>query len=116
MNKTRRGSLGEKLAVDFLEKKGYRVLAQNYRYERNEIDIIAGYADILVFIEVKTRTSNTFGEPIEAVTEKKQQRIRKVAEGYLFEHHIEDTSCRFDVISILVQNSTPIVEHYEDAF
>ncbi|TAK61838.1 MAG: YraN family protein [Bacteroidetes bacterium] len=116
MNKRRRGSQGERIAVDFLEKKGYRVLQQNYRYERGEIDIIANDGDILVFIEVKTRRTTQFGEPIEAVTESKQKQIRKVADGYLFEHEVEDTKCRFDVVSILLTNGNPEIEHYIDAF
>ncbi len=116
MNKRRRGSQGETIAVDYLIKKNYRVLEQNYRFERGEIDIIAYDGDILVFIEVKARSSTAYGEPIEAVTRSKQKQIRKVAEGYLLEHSIEDTSCRFDVITILLNKGNPEIEHYIDAF
>ncbi len=116
MNKKRRGSQGEAIAVDFLIKKNYRVLTQNYRFERGEIDIIALDGDILVFIEVKTRTSTAYGEPIEAVTASKQRQIRKVADGYITENSIEDTSCRFDVVTIFFKNEYPEIEHYVDAF
>ena len=116
MNKKRRGSLGEKLAIDFLQKKGYRILQQNYRYERCEIDIIAENGDVLVFVEVKARTSAMYGEPVEAVTESKQNKIRKVAEGYLTEHEIQDTSCRFDIIAIKFLNGKTDIEHIEEAF
>ncbi|MBI5214864.1 MAG: YraN family protein [Ignavibacteriae bacterium] len=116
MNRRRQGAQGEALAVEYLQKKGYRILRQNYRYERDEIDIIAQENETLVFIEVKARRSTNYGAPIEAVTESKQKTIRAVAEGYLAENEIEDISCRFDVISILYKNGKPEIEHYVDAF
>ncbi|MBI3189040.1 MAG: YraN family protein [Ignavibacteriales bacterium] len=116
MNRRRQGALGEALAVEYLKKKGYRILRQNYRYKRDEIDIIAQEKEVLVFVEVKARRSTEFGEPIEAVTESKQKTIRAVADGYLTEHEIEDTECRFDVISILYKNGKPEIEHFIEAF
>lgn len=116
MNKRKQGAEGENLAVAFLEKKGYRVLDRNYRFERGEIDIVAEDNGVLVFIEVKARSSKTFGEPEDAVTESKQRRIKNAAEGYLFEHNIDDKECRFDVIAIEYEGKDTIIRHLEDAF
>ncbi len=116
MNTKRRGSLGESLGVDYLQKKGYRILQQNYRFERGEIDIVAEDGEVLVFVEVKARTSAEYGDPIEAVTPAKQSQIRKVANGYLYEHEIEDRECRFDVVAIRFQKGKAEIEHYISAF
>jgi putative endonuclease len=108
--------LGEGLAVDFLVKKGYRILERNYRFERGEIDIVAEEKDELVFVEVKARGSKSFGEPEDAVTIGKQKKIRYVAEGYLFQHHIDGKTCRFDVVTVKVGRKEPEIQHYENAF
>ena len=73
------GREGERIAVDYLTEKGYRILRRNYRFGRGEIDIIAQDGTELVFVEVKTRRTSAFGEPEEAVTPKKQSQIRTVA-------------------------------------
>ena len=111
-----RGQIGEDIAVDFLSKKGYRVLRRNYRYEHGEIDIIAESEHVLVFVEVKTRVSTSFGEPEDAISNRKQEILRKTAEGFLMEHDIVDQDCRFDVIAIQYQKGRPIVNHIENAF
>jgi putative endonuclease len=111
-----KGTLGEDAAVEYLGKKGYRILERNYRFERGEIDIIAEEREVLVFVEVKARRSQAFGEPHEAVTARKQNQIRKVAEGYLFLHEINDKECRFDIIAIHYKGSKMSIEHFENAF
>ena len=111
-----RGAIGEGIAVEYLEKKGYRVVDRNYRYERGEIDIVAEDGDTLVFVEVKSRRSLSYGEPHESVTEKKRAQIRKVAEGYLFAKSIIDRACRFDIISIVQRGPNKEIQHFEDAF
>jgi putative endonuclease len=116
MNKRTEGEKGEDLAVAYLEKKGYRILERNYRYERGEIDIVAEDNGALVFVEVKARRSKTFGEPEEAVTESKQRQIKNVAEGYLFEHNIDDRECRFDVVAIDYEGNRTVIRHLENAF
>ena len=73
------GKEGEALAVSFCRKKGYRILEKNYRTVFGEIDIIARDGEMIVFIEVKTRTDDTFGYPFEAVDARKREKIRKVA-------------------------------------
>ena len=116
MNKRREGSRGEDLAVDFLKKKGYRILDRNYRFGRGELDIVAEDNRMLVFVEVKSRRTELYGDPIDALTPSKCTQLRKIAEGYLFRHHIDDRSCRFDVIAIDYDGEIPNIRHVEDAF
>ncbi|MDI6765641.1 MAG: YraN family protein [Bacteroidota bacterium] len=115
-NKRQKGTIGEDLAVDFLQKKGYCILQRNYRYEHGEIDIVAEDGKVLVFIEVKTRRSKDFGEPEDAVTPRKRAKIRATADGYLFENNIDDKECRFDVIAIDYEDKEIKVRHIEDSF
>ena len=116
MNRRTRGQLGENLAVEYLQKKGYLILERNFRFERGEIDIIAEINGVLVFVEVKSRSSKIFGEPEEAVTPSKQRQIRNVAEGYLFKNNIDDRECRFDVIAVEYKGTTTTIRHLQDAF
>ncbi len=111
------GQTGEDIAAGYLKKNGYLVIERNYRQKGGEIDIIATKGDSLIFVEVKTRTSDTFGSPDEAVTKKKQQQIIKVAMLYLAQHDIADTQIRFDVIAIsLSKTNNPVINHIEHAF
>ena len=97
-----RGKKGEFLAARYLEEKGYTVIARNYHSRYGEIDLIAKDEDTLVFVEVKYRSGASFGDPSEAVTAKKQERIRKTARYYLCARQLsEDTPCRFDVAAVL---------------
>lgn len=109
------GKIGEKAAQTFLKEKGYEIRATNWRYQRAEIDIIAVHNGILVFIEVKTRTSD-FSLPEAAVNTKKQKLISKAASAYMY--HINHTEeFRFDVLSIYIFSENDIrIEHLEDAF
>ena len=116
MNTRKCGAQGEAAAVDYLLKKGYRILERNFRFERGEIDIIAEDCNQLVFVEVKARRSKLFGDPEEAITEAKCKQLWKVAEGYLFEHDLDDSSCRFDVVAIEYEKNVPVIRHIEDAF
>lgn len=116
------GQQGERLAADYLNKKGYRIIERNYRYRRNEIDIIARFKGTLCFIEVKTRSSEEKGHPAEAVTPQKQQEIIKAARAYLAFKGGGEIDCRFDVVTVLVQNMDEeriksfVIEHFTDAF
>ena len=95
------GVRGEDMAAAYLEPAGYRIVARNWRFHRNEIDIIAMDGDTLVFVEVKKRQDSAHGYGCEAVDHAKQQRIRRVAEAYLAcpKRSQADTKCRFDVVS-----------------
>ena len=116
LSKTKKGAIGEDLAVDYLEKKGYRILQRNYRFEHGEIDIVAEGGNVLVFVEVKARRSKEYGEPEDAITPRKRVKIRATADSYLFENTIDDKECRFDVIAIDYQQNKTEIRHIEDAF
>ena len=116
INRRKQGTAGEDLAVQYLQKNGLKILERNYRFERGEIDIVAEDGEELVFVEVKARRSNAFGAPEDAVTEEKQKQIYNVADGYLFEHNIDDRPCRFDVVAIEFQNGCNEIRHIRNAF
>ncbi|MDX5419488.1 MAG: YraN family protein [Hymenobacteraceae bacterium] len=108
------GRDGEHTAAAYLLKQGYTILQKNYRYKRAEVDIIAQRGNLLVFVEVKTRATNRYGFPEEAVNRKKEELILSAAEEYIlqtdWQHEI-----RFDIISVTL--SSPIgIHHIEDAF
>ena len=95
------GKEGEKLEADFLKNQGYKILRLNYKTKLGEIDIIAWDQDTICFIEVKTRQSDKFGLPQEAVSWRKQAQISKTAIIYLKENKLLDKKARFDVVSAL---------------
>ena len=107
------GRCGEDAAVRYLEKMGYTILERNYRLRIGEVDIIARDEEYLVFIEVKTRRSTTFGSPFEAVDTRKQQRIFKVASAYVGE---KDIPVRFDVVAVYLNGQDIRVEILKNAF
>lgn len=115
-NKRVQGIAGEDAAVRFLEENGFKILKRNYRFERAEIDIIAQDGEELVFVEVKTRRSNFYGAPEDAVTEEKQEQIRAAAEGYLYQHDIDNRPCRFDIVAIEFKDGKKEIRHLKDAF
>ena len=107
-----KGDIGEELATRYLIKNHYKILDRNFKNSIGEIDIIAKTKDIVVFVEVKYRSTNLFGEPKEAVNIFKQQKIQKVAMCYLKLKKLEDKNIRFDVIEILDDK----INHIENAF
>jgi len=106
------GKLGEKLAVDFLLKKGYDILEQNYRYQKAEIDIIAQHGQTLVVIEVKTRSTPDFGDPQDFVKPKKIQLLVKGINNYIIENDL-DVEVRFDIIGIIGINYFDTADLYQ---
>lgn len=110
--------IGESLAAKHLQTRGYRILAQNYRARRGEIDLIARDGEFIVFVEVKTRRSLKFGLPQAAVTLQKQRQISKVALAYLQSRNRMDAPCRFDVIAIHLSPQLELLklEQIESAF
>jgi putative endonuclease len=115
-NRRSLGDKGEDLAVATLKKRGYKVLERNYRTPLGEIDLIARHQKVLVFIEVKTRTSARFGAGQEAVHYGKQARYRRLADYYLKQKRLGEIAVRFDVVGILWQDGKPQVEVIERAF
>ncbi len=111
------GNQGEDMACDYLKNLGYEIIQRNFRFSREgEIDIIAQHKNILIFIEVKTRTNHSYGDPVEQISPKKRKNWRKAAEGYLYIKNIYNQECRFDAIAIdIFPNSTPRITHIENA-
>ena len=110
------GSSGEDAAVDLLKKRGYRILARNYKTKLGEIDIIARDKDTLAFIEVKARHSDRFGLPQEAVSVSKQRQISKAALIFLKEHSLLEKKARFDVVSVVYSKDKPQLDLIKNAF
>jgi putative endonuclease len=108
------GKLGEDIAAEYLEKKGYKILSRNYRCGRVELDIICEVNKEIVFVEVKTRTSDMMAYPEQAVGKSKQRNIRLAAENFLEENQIT-ASARFDIVAVVIGEKFE-VEHIEDAF
>jgi len=94
------GIQGEKIARDFLKKRGYHILETNYRCPQGEIDIIARHKDYLAFIEVRTKRSLNFGSPEESITRTKKERLKTTALQYRQSHHNLPPLWRIDVVAI----------------
>lgn len=110
------GDSGEEKACKFLIEKGYNIRDRNYRYRRNEIDIIAQNEGQLVFIEVKTKSYHAFGPPELSVDQAKADRVMEAAENYIYENGWYG-DIRFDIISITMLNEqVKEISHFEDAF
>lgn len=112
-DKIKTGSKGENLAAEFLIGKGFEILSKNYRYKHAEIDLIVKKNNWLIFVEVKTRSSNAYGEPEEFVDEMKAAKIFEAAEAYIFNNNWNG-HIRFDVVSVKIGSTEEIV-HFEDA-
>lgn len=112
-NNRKIGSKYEQIAGKYLEKLGYEILCYNYNCPLGEIDIIALEEDTLVFIEVKYRRNLSTGNPLEAVNIKKQKVISKCANYYITGQHRYNCSCRFDVIGIVGEQITHILNAFD---
>ena len=109
------GKKGEQLAVDYLLKNNYDIVERNYRFDKAEVDIIAKQKDILVIIEVKTRSTTDFGNPQDFVKPKQIQRLVKAVDEYVIINDL-DVEIRFDIIAIVKQGKSYHIEHLENAF
>lgn len=117
MNNRELGYYGETIAKQYLIGKGYKILMQNFKSKSGEIDIIAQIEDYIVFIEVKTRRTLTYGLPGEAVDRRKQMRYGKIASTYIRNNRLFDNNYRFDVIEIYItSNDSYTINHIENAF
>ena len=115
MNTRQVGREGEKIALKYLKKQGYRLLERNYYANHGEIDLIVKKAGITVFCEVKARSHDGFGTPAEAVTPRKIALIQRTALQYIKDQGLEDALIRFDVIEVFLQEQ-PRVHHIVGAF
>lgn len=109
------GKLGEKLAVEFLQKEGYAILETNWTFQKAEIDIIAQKENTLAIVEVKTRSSLEFGLPQDFVKPKKIQLLVKAVNEYVVSRDL-DVEVRFDIIAVHKEGKSFVIEHLIDAF
>src|SRR4030042_5738776 len=111
------GALGEKLAVDFLKKRGYKIIQRNFRCREGEIDIITKQGECLVFVEVRTKKSSGFGIPEESITPVKSRKLVDLANIYLQNCSSLPQSWRIDVIAVELKpdNKLSRLEHIENA-
>jgi putative endonuclease len=109
------GQKGEELAAEHLKKAGFKILFRNWKWGRNEIDIIAEKKDLIIFAEVKTRTDDFQMHPVTAVTREKQKSIIRAADGYLQRFKVDKES-RFDVITVINKGESYEIDHIENAF
>ena len=110
------GKFGEDLACQELERRGYVILARRYRQRGGELDIVAQDGPVIVFVEVKARDGHDYGEAGEAVTSRKRRTMTQLATDYLARHSLTEHPCRFDVVSIHIENELPVLEVYPNAF
>lgn len=111
------GKKGEAVARAFLERRGVRILAANYTCAAGEIDLIGREREAILFIEVKTRTSEAFGPPQLAVHQRKQRQIVRTAQWFLAEQRMPEVACRFDVLAVtLMSDEPPRIQWVRDAF
>ncbi len=113
--KSERGAEGERLAAQLLEEKGYTILERNYRYKRSEIDLIVRREDWLIFVEVKTRTSDAFGFPEEFVDANQRKKIFEGADYFMFITQWSG-NVRYDIVAVNLEHDQPRIHHIEDAF
>lgn len=110
------GNKAEELAADYLQKKGYQILARNFRYQKAEIDLIAEFQDTIIIVEVKARGIDALIEPHEAVNKRKIRLIVFAADEFMKERN-RDQPVRFDIISVLPDKSEELtITHIENAF
>jgi len=110
------GKIAEDMAVDYLQKNGYKIMVRNFRFQKAEIDIIAEKDNVIIVVEVKARSTDFFILPQEAVTKTKIKSIVSAANHYLEEFNKEN-EVRFDIISVLPdENKNLIIDHIKDAF
>ncbi len=114
------GRWGERKAARFLERRGWTILARNYRFGRREVDLVVRRGDLVAFVEVKTRAGRGYGVPQESITARKRREVEAVAAHFLARHGLQDVSVRFDAVAIIVEDSGAVsevvIEHLEDAW
>lgn len=110
------GKKGEALALEEIERMGYRHIIKNYRCRLGEVDLVARDGDVLVFIEIKTRKGRTPAAAKEAVNLRKQKQLSKVALNYMKTNNCWEMSARFDVVAVAIDRGPPRIEVIKNAF
>lgn len=109
------GKKGEQLAIDYLVENGYSIVEKNYRFQKAEIDVIAQKENVLAVVEVKTRSTDYFGNPQDFVNPKKIKLLVSAIDNYVTEKDL-DVEIRFDIVAIIKQKNVFKIEHLKDAF
>ncbi|MBC7105406.1 MAG: YraN family protein [Firmicutes bacterium] len=117
-SRTGRGRRGEEEAAAYLARRGYEIVARNYRCPWGEVDIVAREGGTLVFVEVRSRTSLAFGLPEESVDRRKRARLRRAARHYLYSRGGPADGCRFDVVALLLDPAGGVreIRHLKNAW
>ena len=110
------GNYGEEEATKFLIKNKYKIIERNYSCKFGEIDIIAKDKNILVFVEVKSRTNDRYGTPATAINYYKKKNIIKTAQMYIQKNKLQNEFCRFDVVEVLLENADNNIRLIKNAF
>lgn len=111
------GKWGENQAMEFLQNLDYHILEVNWRWGKAEIDLIAQKGNVIVFVEVKTRSTEAFGLPVDFVSDKKQEMMLEAAGIFLENNpHLGDVEARFDIVSIVKKGEKTTIDHYPGAF
>ena len=111
------GEAGEREAIRYLKKRGYKILATNWQAKHDELDIVARKDDLLVVIEVKTRRGTQYGRPASAVTKEKRKRLSRAARQYLKRLKTKPSAIRFDIVEVVwPEGEAPEITHLENAF
>ncbi len=116
VNKKEFGTLGEEAAAEYLREKGFEILERNYRILRGELDIIARDAGTLVFVEVKTAATMSYGPPETWVTPHKRRQLGRLAAAYIARTRSAADECRFDVVAVSRVRGQQRIQHIQDAF
>ena len=106
--------LGENLAVNYLKKRGYKIIERNFTARHGEIDIIAKDRNEIVFIEVKSRTNLLYGKPAEAVDKTKKKHLKSVINYYLYKNKLENSFVRIDIIEVYIRNGYFSINHIKE--
>lgn len=105
------GRYGEDRACEYLLGQGYQILDRNWHNSEGELDIVVAHAKTLVFVEVKTRTSHYSGSPLEAITQQKLGRLRRLAASWCAQRQVSNSQVRFDAIAVLVHAGKVQIQH-----
>ncbi len=111
-----KGTQFEQIAASYLKRQGMTVVETNFRFGRGEIDLICRDGEVLVFVEVKSKSSDEGGLPEDEVDARKQKQVRRMAEGYLLINKLRDIACRCDVVAITGTIQNYSIRYYKDAF
>ncbi|CAG7623401.1 YraN family protein [Paenibacillus allorhizosphaerae] len=118
LTKKQLGALGESSAANYLQQHGLKVLERNWRCRSGEIDLVAADGELLVFVEVRTRSSSGFGTPAESIDFRKQRQVIETAQVYLMHKKEYERQIRFDVVSVMADpmGNVRSIEHIRGAF